>query len=104
MDAEAHKHRPERYPVDFGVVCRFRGQEQQGRALNLSRGGVLVSTPDLLPVGIFAEVSFAVPGAESIQFKGIVRHASQERGTGVEFLEVLPRHRARLAAYLDALV
>ncbi len=103
MDGQAEKRQLPRYPVEFPVTCRIRGQQQQGRALNLSRGGVLVSTADLLPVGAFAEVSLVVPDGEVIQFKGIVRHTTQEMGMGIEFLEILPNHQARIAAYLDSL-
>ena len=103
MDARADKRQAPRYPVNFQVVCRSKGQDLPGRALNLSRGGVLVTTPGLLTAGMLIEVSLAVPGTEAIQFKGIVRYASQDMGMGVEFLEVLPHHQDRFTAYLNQL-
>ncbi|MBI4463216.1 MAG: PilZ domain-containing protein, partial [Acidobacteria bacterium] len=70
MDAKSEKRVLARYPVDFGVICRSKGQEQPGRALNLSRGGVLVSTPNLIPAGKLIEVTLTVLNGELIQFKG----------------------------------
>ena len=103
MNGQSDKRVLERHPVDFMVVCLCRGQQQQGRALNLSSGGVLVTTPSLIPVGSLTEISLAVAGGELFQFKGIVRHNSQDLGMGIEFVEVLPQHQARLVAYLDVL-
>ncbi len=103
MDVGADKRQALRYPVDVSVVCRFKGQELQGQTLNVSRGGLLVSTAEMLRVGMTVEICFVIPGAEAVQFKSIVRHASQESGTGIEFLEVLPHHQAQFAAYLATL-
>ena len=76
MDGHTEKRLLERYRVDLGVVCRSKGQEHPGRALNLSRGGVLVATGSLVPVGTLTEVILAMAGAEVLQFKGIVRFLS----------------------------
>lgn len=103
MDEQADKRRARRYPVDIAVICRFRGQELPGQALNLSRGGLLVSTAETLKVGMTVVVCFVIPGAETVQFKSIVRHASQDLSLGIEFLEVLPHHQAQFAAYLETL-
>lgn len=101
MDAE--KRRALRYPADFGVVCRTRGQQYDARALNLSQGGLLISTQHPLTTGSVIEVSFALPGAQSISLKAMVRHASEDGGVGIEFVEVLPSYRANLVSYLEAL-
>lgn len=99
----SENRRTARYPVNFEVVCRWKGGQQEGRALDLSRGGLLIASQELLRVGALVEVSFALPGAEPIIFKALVRHASVDHGTGIEFAEVLPHHQARLFAYLDRL-
>ena len=103
MNGPSDKRVLVRYPVDFLVVCRCRGEQQQGRALNLSSGGLLVTTPSLIPVGALTEISLALASGELFQFKGIVRHTSEDLGMGVEFVEVLPHHRERLVAYLSVL-
>ena len=103
MSEPSDNRQARRFPVNFPLVCRSKGQEQRGRALNVSRGGVLVATADLLIVGMLMEVVLSVPGADTFQFKGIVRHASQDSGTGIEFLEVMPHYQARFAAYLATL-
>lgn len=100
---EADKRRQLRYPADFRVMCRGKGQQCDGSAINVSRGGVLISTPEVLPVGMILEVSFDMPGAEPISFKALVRHVSADGGTGIEFLEALPRYQQALAAFLERL-
>ena len=99
MDVE--KRRALRYPADFPVTCRVRGQQYEGRAVNLSRGGLLIATRDALATGAMLQISFTVPGGEPISLKALVRHASGEDGAGVEFIEVLPSQQASLASYLD---
>lgn len=100
---EADKRRALRYPADFRVMCRCKEQHCEGCAINVSRGGLLVSTPELLPVGAILEISFEMPGSEPMSFKALVRHASVEGGTGIEFLEALPRYQQALAAFLERL-
>lgn len=97
------QRRAPRYPVDFTVTCRWKGGQQESLALNLSRGGLLIASPEDLTTGMLMEVSFALPPAETISLKAIVRHASEERNSGVEFVEILPSHQARLAQYLKRL-
>ena len=62
-----------------------------------------MSSPKALISGALIEISFALPGAEPVSFKALVRHSSEDRGCGVEFVEVLPHHQARLSSYLDRL-
>jgi hypothetical protein len=99
----AEKRRNLRYPSDFKVVCRLKAGEAEGRAVNVSRGGLLISTRELLEAGSLLDISFAVSGVEQITLRAIVRHASEANATGIEFVEVLPRDQARLNACLESL-
>lgn len=93
-----------RYPADFPVDCRGKDQRWEGRALNLSRGGLLIATPELLAIGKMLEVRFVLPpGSQLLELRAIVRHATGEQGCGVEFLELLPKHQAMLGSHLDQL-
>lgn len=94
------RHHP-RFPTEFAVICEFRGVRTGLEAINISRGGLMVTSSDLLLVGSLVKLRFSLAGAEEIELKGLVRHTVREKGCGVEFLEVLPHQQAQLAAYLD---
>ncbi len=90
-----------RIDASFPVTCEVRGVEIQAKALNISRGGLLITAADSLTVGSLVKLRFTV-GSEPIEIKGYVRHSVQEKGCGVEFIEVLPSLQVKLAAYLEA--
>lgn len=97
MDAR----RQHRFPARFPVAVESPHSQLQAQALNISRGGLLLTTRDPLPVGMLVALRFSLGEAEEILLKGLVRHASSDRGIGVEFVELLPPQQALLGAYLE---
>lgn len=91
-----------RAPANFLVTCEIRGVQVQVKALNISRGGLLVTAADSLAMGSMVKMRFSIEGTEEIEVKGFVRHSVQEKGCGVEFIEVLPSLQVKLANYLAA--
>lgn len=90
-----------RIPIHFTVECEYRGENRSLQALNISRGGLLASGPEILAVGSLVKLRFAMGEAGRIELKGIVRHATDEKGCGVEFIEILPHQQAQLQTYLE---
>src|SRR6266851_5707227 len=99
MDFRRHP----RAPATFSVTCNVRGVETQVQALNISRGGLLVTETQVLALGAMVKMRFSLNGGEPIEIKGFVRHSAKEEGCGVEFIEVMPSLQAKLAAYLEKL-
>ncbi len=89
-----------RYPARFNIFCEFRGVRHEIEAINLSRGGLLVVATDVLEVGSLVKLRFSLGNAGEIELKGLVRHVAEEKGCGVEFIELLPKQQLRLGAYL----
>ena len=88
-----------RFPVEYPVSCEFRRASVQMTAVNISRTGLLLTGPELLPVGAVVNLRFAVAAVGEIEIKGLVRHVVS--GCGMEFVEVLPEQQLRLCLYLD---
>ena len=71
------------------------------QAANISRGGIMLLAPELLPVGTIAKLCFDLEGRGRIEVRGMVRHAVMEKGCGVEFVEVQATDQQRLGEYLE---
>jgi c-di-GMP-binding flagellar brake protein YcgR len=93
------QRKEERIPAGVRARCRWDSQEVEGRTVNISAGGVLLTLPHLVPVGARLLISLDT-GAETLEVRGMVRHAVEEMGCGVEFVEVLPSQRFALARFL----
>ena len=96
--------RDPRYPARFPVSCEFRGVRTEAQGLNISSGGLMVVGPELLAVGSMVTIRFSLGAAGDVELRGFVRHAVKEKGSGVEFIEVLPQEKAKLDAYLATVV
>ena len=88
-----------RVPASVEVTCRWSRGEERGKTVNISAGGVLLVVPKKIPAGtrITLEIN---PGTEGVELRGLVRHAAEDLGHGIEFIEVLPSQRDALLAYL----
>lgn len=100
---QADKRRAVRYPTDFSITCRWPNGEKQVRAINLSYGGVLVASDEPLAAGTLLRITFNVASGKEVTLNAMVRHSSQDRGCGIEFMQVMPREQERLAEYLEYL-
>jgi c-di-GMP-binding flagellar brake protein YcgR len=99
----------ERAPFDGRVcVCRNR-QARPALSANIGGGGVLLETEEDLAERTFVTLRIDLPGAEQRAFTVLgrvvrtcreegVRHA---RAVAVEFLDIMPRDREALAAYVE---
>lgn len=96
------QRRDPRVPARFPVTCEIRGGSTQMQALNISRGGLLITSPAPLPVGSVVTLRFTLGPAGELEIKGLVRHSVAEGTCGVEFVEALPNQQEKLAAYLSA--
>jgi hypothetical protein len=70
---------------------------------DLSLEGVFVLDSDPLPVG--SEITFTLRvGDQDISLEGIVRHAVDHEGMGIQFTKVSPVSKRRLRIYIAGLV
>jgi CheY-like chemotaxis protein len=71
-----------------------------GRAINVSRTGILVELDTPLSIGAACEIRFNLPGqSEPVRARGVVRRRARESGAtafGVEFGALAPEDRTRL--------
>ncbi len=64
------------------------------RSLDLSNGGLFISTPEPLSEGSEVSLSLQIPGEDSVDIKGIVRWVRESEddetksGMGIEFKDV----------------
>jgi c-di-GMP-binding flagellar brake protein YcgR len=96
---DGHRDAP-RQRVRFPVSCEVAGKIFEMQAANISRGGIMLLAPELLPVGTMAKLTFDLEGRGRIEVKGMIRHAVMEKGCGVEFVEVQAADQQRLSEYL----
>lgn len=60
-------------------------------SIDLSSGGIFISTPDPLQNGTEVMISFKTPDGESVEIKGVVKWISdteEKTGMGVEFVSL----------------
>ena len=69
------------------------------RVYDLSMGGLLVETPQAIPMGETIELYFLVQEGQ-ITAQAVVRHVKHGFGLGLNFTAIRPEHRPHLAALL----
>jgi uncharacterized protein (TIGR02266 family) len=60
-------------------------------SIDLSTGGIFISTPDPLANGTEVMISFKTPDNETIEISGVVKWASdtdEKTGMGIEFVNI----------------
>ena len=102
MEAKGNHRSSPRQRVRFPVSCEVAGKAFEMQAANISRGGLMLLAPELLPVGTMAKLIFNLEGRGQIEVKGMIRHAVMEKGCSVEFVEVQAADQQRLSEYLEA--
>ena len=84
--------------VDKDEVSAFT----EGRVIVLGAGGALLDVGELYPVGSFLRLRFRFPPRfDDVICKSIVRNGLDRRGVGVEFLDLSPRDRERVSAFVE---
>ncbi len=75
-----------------------RGRE---RLTNLSVGGAFIEATGGFAVGSVVSLRFSL-GRDYITSTSIVRYVGPYRGIGVEFIDISPENKQRLASFIDA--
>ena len=95
MDLGRSKRAGLRVPVDFDVKCQLSGHPVvMGRAVNLSTGGIFISTVEAIQVEARIVLEFLMPETmNSIQVQGesvwscpLVDREYLSQGTGIKFV------------------
>lgn len=109
--SQVKKHRQARVPVTFAVEHIYAGVTGQGTCLNLSLGGMFITTTDLAPPGAEILLRFMLPGlVDPLSVRASVVW-SRERdagshapaGMGVRFLDPKPTDAALIEVVVDRL-
>lgn len=90
-----------RYSVDLPVEVRYQNQIQEGRAVNLSVGGMFVRTEAPIPFNATVELRFGIPEPkEDVDVDGQIRWVEgTSNGFGVQFLNLRARYIWALNKY-----
>jgi type IV pilus assembly protein PilZ len=107
-DGGSNLRRHERASISLEVEFRTTGSFLVSYSLNLSKGGLFLDTPDLLPVGSRLAVRFVIPGAdltvetdaEVMWVRSTVSDEGLPPGMGLRFEHL----EDRLGALIDRIV
>jgi len=91
-----------RFPVDVPAMFRLRGTEEFcGQVVNVSEGGLAISTQFPLEPGVEVQVQFTPPGYES-EFGAQASVCWCEEGlTGLRFISLTAQVKAKLQEWLS---
>jgi uncharacterized protein (TIGR02266 family) len=77
------------------------------KAVNISQGGIFISTPEPLSEGSMINLALQIPSGELIEIKGQVKWIRQDEsdhertGMGIEFVEVSEKDISVINKFLD---
>src|SRR5580704_5756893 len=86
-------------PKGMYVGWKSPGHHTLSHAHELGLGGVFLFTPTPAAVGATIELIFDVLSAE-VRARAVVRDVGAGVGMGLQFVQMLPEHRARLNRFL----
>ena len=86
-----------RFQLQVPVTVECSGRVVEMVAVNISRSGMLLAGPELVPVG--QPLTLRLNLTRDLELQGVVRHAVN--GCGVQFVAFPPEEQARLTAYLE---
>jgi ActR/RegA family two-component response regulator len=90
-----------RYPVEIpATICGPAKAEIHGQTLNISEGGIAITTPVSLETGIRVQVEFTLPGHESRFAVGAAVCWCKERYLGLQFTSLSPHLSSELQEWL----
>ncbi len=100
------KRKFERLPSDIKSEVHFDDGMTYSKSVDISKGGLFISTPEPLHVGSEVSLSLQIPGEESVDIKGVVkwvresvditRDESDKIGMGIEFVNLSQKEQERL--------
>jgi hypothetical protein len=86
-------------PSNLWVYWNSKKHGDLSRVYDLSIGGLLVETPQAIPIGETIELYFLVQEGQ-ITAQAVVRHVKHGFGLGLNFTAIRPEDRPHLAALL----
>jgi hypothetical protein len=95
FDAERSKRTGLRIPVDFDVRCELMGYPTvMGRAVNMSTGGIFITTAEPIGVQLRMNLEFLMPDTlnsiqvlgESVWSRPLEVQTNLSQGTGIKFV------------------
>jgi PilZ domain len=90
-------------PKAFQVAWQASGRKGISRASIFGLGGLFLHEPDPPPAGAIIQLFFEIPGGQ-VRARGTVRSVEAGRGMGIEFTQMGPEERARLAKMIKGLL
>ncbi len=96
--AMEHRNHP-RFLVRVPITVECSGKVIEMAAINISRAGLLLAGPEVLPANSPLTLRLAL--TREIELQEFVRH--QVSGCGVQFIALPLEEQAKLNAYLDKL-
>lgn len=97
------KRQNSRVPFTEKVEYFCWDQRKSANGFEISAEGMFLRTPDILPEGSMITIRLALPGlSRGFTVLGRVVHVvlGARRGMGVRFLDIAPRDRDRIEAYV----
>lgn len=101
------KRQTPRIETDFGFISCTSGISMDSRIANMSTTGVFIETSELLPIDAELDLHLQLPDdPEIISIDACVvwtksMCCAASAGMGVQFKNILPRHREKLAAFIE---
>ncbi len=91
-----------RVSFDVDVRVEYAGQARTigGRLVVLGAGGAFLELDAAYPIGSLMHVRFELPTLGEIGCLAIVRHAIEDTGVGVEFLDIAGVEHRRIVAFV----
>jgi c-di-GMP-binding flagellar brake protein YcgR len=86
-------------PSNLWVYWNSKKHGDLSRVYDLSIGGLLVETPQAIPIGETIELDFLVQEGQ-IRAQAVVRYVKHGFGLGLKFAAIRPEDRPHLAALL----
>ncbi len=106
-DTPSYRRQFPRTQVGFDVDVRVDGLRKRrrtcGRLVVLSARGALLELDEGYPIGTLLRMGFELATPGEIDCRAIVRRAIAGKGVGVEFLDIEPGDRERIAAFVEQL-
>jgi hypothetical protein len=102
MDSTLSPRSFDRVPLLASVDVWHRREAKPARVRDISVGGLGLKDDDMpLEAGAFTTVRVALPGGD--RFTALCKVVRLKPGdVGLEFLDIEPRHKARVMAYVES--
>lgn len=101
----SEKRKDERIKKNFKTEVRSTEHMTFSSVVDLSKGGIFISTPEPLGVGSEVRLSLIIPGGGEVELNGIVKWArndetSEDRaGMGIEFVNISDVEKDKLETF-----